>query len=199
MFNVLVFTYPHVVSYCRSHSSHTWFRAFWEVVKSGGDSDQTRTGKGRRGSSTATRRLSNLPESAQRRKSISDFLLKSPKSNMAMNLSSTRPYFNIGETKLDENIDFSTLEAGQQLLCPVDTISNPSLKQDSKLETVDESSQFNDKLDELEKSHDKENNNWDALSENQLARIHYEGEEDTLLAITNSETNQECANVNEKD
>jgi hypothetical protein len=85
------------------------------------------------------------------------------------------------------------------LLCPVDTISNPSLKQDSKLETVDESSQFNDKLDELEKSHDKENNNWDALSENQLARIHYEGEEDTLLAITNSETNQECANVNEKD
>jgi hypothetical protein len=180
LFNILVFTYPHVVSYRRNHVSHSWFQAFWEVLKSGGDSDQTRTGRGRRNSTSATRRLTSLPESAQRRKSISDFPLKSATPNLTMNLSSTRPDFN-AETKLDENIDISKLEAGQQVLCPIDDILNPS-----QLENVDES-HSNDKEDEdeLENSRDEERNDLDVSNENHLAPIHYE-EEDTLLVITSS-------------
>ena len=51
-FNVLVYAHPHVSSYRRNHSDHNWLQAFWEVVKSGGDSDTLRTGRtrSRRGS-----------------------------------------------------------------------------------------------------------------------------------------------------
>ena len=50
-FNVIIYTYPHVTSYRRNHSECNWFEAFWNVVKTGGDSDETRTGRtGRRGS-----------------------------------------------------------------------------------------------------------------------------------------------------
>ena len=48
--NVLVYTYPHVASYRRNHSELNWFQAFWNVVRSGGDSDQLHVGtrRGRR-------------------------------------------------------------------------------------------------------------------------------------------------------
>jgi len=39
-FNVLIYTYPHVFSYRRQHRGASWIHAFWEVIKSGGDSDQ---------------------------------------------------------------------------------------------------------------------------------------------------------------
>jgi hypothetical protein len=41
-FNLLIYTYPHVVSYRQSNPRSTYFRALWEVVKSGGDSDRSR-------------------------------------------------------------------------------------------------------------------------------------------------------------
>ena len=41
-FNVLIYTYPHVVSYRRNRTECNWFKAFWEVIKTGGDSDQSR-------------------------------------------------------------------------------------------------------------------------------------------------------------
>jgi hypothetical protein len=169
LFNVLVFTYPHVASYRRNHTSHSWFQAFWEVVKSGGDSDQTATtGRGRRGLMRKSQK--NLSEIEQRRKLQSNFALESPKSNLARNL-------------FNENIDISKLEAGQQVSCSIDNISNPCLtmplsrKQNSKLETIDESP-FNDKEDEdkLENSCNEEKNYSDVSSENHLDPIHYEEE-----------------------
>mmetsp|Transcript_7810 Transcript_7810/g.8599 ORF Transcript_7810/g.8599 Transcript_7810/m.8599 type:complete len:479 (+) Transcript_7810:191-1627(+) len=54
LFNVLVFTRPHIISLRRKHKSYSWLKAFWTIVKSGGDHDgNTR----RRGKRTA-RRLS---------------------------------------------------------------------------------------------------------------------------------------------
>jgi hypothetical protein len=41
-FNLLIYTYPHVVSYRQSNTRSTYFRALMEVVKSGGDSDRSR-------------------------------------------------------------------------------------------------------------------------------------------------------------
>jgi hypothetical protein len=40
LFNILIYTYPHAVSFRRNNSEYSCFRVFWEVVKSGGDSDQ---------------------------------------------------------------------------------------------------------------------------------------------------------------
>lgn len=49
--NVLVYTYPHVTSYRRNHVECNWLQAFWNVVRTGGDSDQIRVGRtNRRGS-----------------------------------------------------------------------------------------------------------------------------------------------------
>ncbi len=53
LFNVLIFTHSHIISLRKNHSEYTWFRAFWEVVKAGGDSDQVQSG-------TITRRRSSL-------------------------------------------------------------------------------------------------------------------------------------------
>ena len=53
LFNVIVYTYPYVISYRRIHTDCNWFQAFWKVIKSGGDSDQSRSGR-------ATRRRSSL-------------------------------------------------------------------------------------------------------------------------------------------
>jgi hypothetical protein len=41
-FNLLIYTYPHVVSYRKSNPRSTYFQALLEVVKSGGDSDRNR-------------------------------------------------------------------------------------------------------------------------------------------------------------
>ena len=65
LFNILIYTYPHVTSYLRNHSDHNWIRAFWEVIKSGGDSDQPMIG--RRESLRKQQRV--LGQSEQRRKS----------------------------------------------------------------------------------------------------------------------------------
>jgi hypothetical protein len=43
--NVLIYTSPHVESFRRNHDQCSWLRAFLEVIKSGGDSDDTRAGK----------------------------------------------------------------------------------------------------------------------------------------------------------
>jgi len=40
LFNILIYTYPHVTSYRCNHPEHSWFRSFREVIKSGGDSDR---------------------------------------------------------------------------------------------------------------------------------------------------------------
>jgi hypothetical protein len=42
-FNVLIYTYPHVLSCRRDHPEYSWIRCFITVVKHGGDSDQLRT------------------------------------------------------------------------------------------------------------------------------------------------------------
>mmetsp|Transcript_13064 Transcript_13064/g.19794 ORF Transcript_13064/g.19794 Transcript_13064/m.19794 type:complete len:600 (-) Transcript_13064:164-1963(-) len=48
LFNIIVYTHPHVVSYRRNHSEESWLRAFLKVVKSGGDSDRDELPSGRR-------------------------------------------------------------------------------------------------------------------------------------------------------
>ena len=71
-FNVLIYTYPHVVSYRRNRPECSWFRAFWEVVKTGGDSDQakpTRRGKRKRGPRN-TRQSTSTQKTSASRKSI---------------------------------------------------------------------------------------------------------------------------------
>jgi len=50
LFNILIYTYPHVCSFRRHHEDDSWFRAFWEVVKSGGDGDDTGTSSRRKSS-----------------------------------------------------------------------------------------------------------------------------------------------------
>jgi len=39
-FNLLIYTYPHMSTYRRRHAGTSLICAFWEVIKSGGDSDQ---------------------------------------------------------------------------------------------------------------------------------------------------------------
>lgn len=41
LFNVLVYTYPHVISHRRNHADCNWFQAFWKVIKTGGDNDES--------------------------------------------------------------------------------------------------------------------------------------------------------------
>ena len=70
-FNVLVYTYPHVTSYRKNYPECNWFKAFWTVIKSGGDSDdQSRVGRrrgNRRGSLRRQQRV--LEQSEFRRRS----------------------------------------------------------------------------------------------------------------------------------
>ncbi len=40
LFNMLIYTYPHVLAYRRRNEGTSWIRAVWEVVKSGGDGDR---------------------------------------------------------------------------------------------------------------------------------------------------------------
>mmetsp|Transcript_11296 Transcript_11296/g.14165 ORF Transcript_11296/g.14165 Transcript_11296/m.14165 type:complete len:424 (+) Transcript_11296:204-1475(+) len=47
LFNILIYTYPHANSYHRNNDTYSWFRAFWEVFKSGGDSDEVRVSRRR--------------------------------------------------------------------------------------------------------------------------------------------------------
>jgi len=47
-FNVLIYTYPHVIACRRRNENYSWVRAFCEVIKSGGDSDEVRTSRGTR-------------------------------------------------------------------------------------------------------------------------------------------------------
>lgn len=68
LFNVLIYSYPHVVTYRRNHSEYSWVQAFCEVIKSGGDSDQIRTGRGRRTSLRQQQRV--LEQCRNRRNSI---------------------------------------------------------------------------------------------------------------------------------
>ena len=37
---MIVYGYPHALSYRYRHNGISWIRAFWEVIKSGGNSDQ---------------------------------------------------------------------------------------------------------------------------------------------------------------
>ena len=55
LFNVLVYTSPHVTAYRRNHTECNWFQAFWNVIKSGGDSDQSRFSFGRANRSESLR------------------------------------------------------------------------------------------------------------------------------------------------
>ena len=60
-FNVVIYSYPHVLNTRQKFPEYSWFKAFWEVVHSGGDNDQLPTTKrSRRRSSAAARRL-NFP------------------------------------------------------------------------------------------------------------------------------------------
>ena len=69
-FNVLVFTYPHVSSYRRNHNNCSWCKAFFEVIKSGGDSDRL-IGRGyRRGSLRKQQRA--LEEKSMGRRSMTN-------------------------------------------------------------------------------------------------------------------------------
>ena len=56
MIIILVYTNPHVASYRRNHTDESWMRAFWNIVKVGGDlplSTRRRSSIGRRRSSAA--------------------------------------------------------------------------------------------------------------------------------------------------
>jgi hypothetical protein len=66
-FNVVIYTYPHVVSCRRNHGDYSWLKAFWEVLKSGGDSDQVRVG---RMSQNGTLRQQRRVLEASRRRSM---------------------------------------------------------------------------------------------------------------------------------
>lgn len=58
LFNVLIYTYPYVLLTRQKFSEYSWLKAFWEVVKSGGDSDQIPVSRSaRRRRSSAARRL----------------------------------------------------------------------------------------------------------------------------------------------
>ena len=59
-FNVLVYTYPHVTSYRKNHTKSKWYQAFWNVIKSGGDDDQSRS----------TGRRSNRRESLRKKQRV---------------------------------------------------------------------------------------------------------------------------------
>jgi hypothetical protein len=61
-FNILVYTYPHVQSYCRNHTEVSYFRAFIQVLKSGGDTDQIRAIAGRPGRRQSLRRQQRVLE-----------------------------------------------------------------------------------------------------------------------------------------
>jgi hypothetical protein len=45
LFNLITYTYPHVVSYRRQHRTHSWFHSFWNILKSGGDNDRTESSR----------------------------------------------------------------------------------------------------------------------------------------------------------
>ena len=63
LFNVLIYTFSHVVSYWRNHTECNWPWAFWEVVKNGGDSDQSMIGRGSRKRESVRRRERVLAQS----------------------------------------------------------------------------------------------------------------------------------------
>ncbi len=75
LFNIIMYTYPHVVTRRDANSGsrygngvYSWIRAFWEVVKSGGDKDELRTGRrGGRGGRGKRKKDGALP---LRRKSM---------------------------------------------------------------------------------------------------------------------------------
>ncbi len=71
LFNILVYTYPHVMSAKRHDSNLSWLGAFWFVVKSGGDRDVERRGRTNRRPSV---RKMKLLESKYNLKSPNDFL-----------------------------------------------------------------------------------------------------------------------------
>ena len=61
-FNVLIYSYPHVSNTRQRCPEYSWFRAFWEVVKSGGDNDQLPISRrSRRRASAAARRRLTFP------------------------------------------------------------------------------------------------------------------------------------------
>jgi hypothetical protein len=65
-FNVLIYIYPHVVSCRRNHGDYSFLKACWEVVKSGGDSDQVL----RRGRRDSLRKQKKVLEANERRNSL---------------------------------------------------------------------------------------------------------------------------------
>ena len=77
-FNILAYTYPHVVSYRKNHSESNWFQAFWEVIKSGGDSDELRRGRQSRRNSIRKRQRV-LEQSEQRSRMGSPMMPYSPR------------------------------------------------------------------------------------------------------------------------
>ena len=87
-----MYTYPHVLSYRRSHSEHSWARSFWAVIKNGGDSDsriEVSSGGRRRNSLTARRRKQKKAHSSKYSKEkgkagIADVLSKDNESASAV-------------------------------------------------------------------------------------------------------------------
>jgi hypothetical protein len=56
--NILIYTRPHVITKRRRHTNYSWFKAFIEVVKAGGDNDGNTRRRRRRGGGGIRRRLS---------------------------------------------------------------------------------------------------------------------------------------------
>eukprot|EP00551_Chaetoceros_affinis_P006728 CAMPEP_0203674902 /NCGR_PEP_ID=MMETSP0090-20130426/17887_1 /ASSEMBLY_ACC=CAM_ASM_001088 /TAXON_ID=426623 /ORGANISM="Chaetoceros affinis, Strain CCMP159" /LENGTH=358 /DNA_ID=CAMNT_0050540901 /DNA_START=27 /DNA_END=1104 /DNA_ORIENTATION=+ len=44
LLNIIIYTFPHVLSRYDANNDYSWIRAFWEVVKSGGDKDNKELG-----------------------------------------------------------------------------------------------------------------------------------------------------------
>ena len=74
----MVYSYPHVLSHHRNNEGHSWLRSFWEVVKSGGDSDQIRVSR-RRSSLRHQQRV--LDQVNQRRTLLGNYIHQEQQSN----------------------------------------------------------------------------------------------------------------------
>ena len=127
LFNILVYTYPHVTTCHRNHNEYSWFRAFWEVIKVGGDSDRrTRNGGSfscgnllRSGGSIIKRRVSLGSVTSNRTGSTPDVDLNKityQRTSASSTMSSGRdPPINRSlcpDVKKNDSVDYETLEAG---------------------------------------------------------------------------------------
>jgi hypothetical protein len=114
-FNILVYTYPHVQSYRRNHSEVSYFRAFVQVIKSGGDSDQIRTIAGRPGRRQSLRRQQRVLEQSENQRRRHSMTSQAPHRHNEENVTIGFRATGLGEeAKID--IDEEQMEEEEKLI-----------------------------------------------------------------------------------